>query len=233
MLSRKITTKIAFVLDELVPPILRDSKWFMWLPFRILFGNKLEHFFAFKNGAFELSSEEFKQAYKDTASAHIDRETDLNAACSAEILQNITGENVLEVGCGRAYLAHQISELTSVTAGDMVISDDLRDQYPQLDLRELNIEELPFADGAFDTVISTHTLEHVLDIVKAIAELRRVAKKRLIIVVPKQRPYKYTFDLHLHFFPYKWSLLAYMAGAGVAHKIKLLDDDWYYQEERS
>lgn len=232
MLSRNITTKIAFVLDELVPPILRDSKWFMWLPFRALFGAKSEHFFRFKKYAFDLSPEEFKQSYQDTASAHIDRETDLNAGCTAEILKNIVGENVLEVGCGRAYLAAQVSKLANITACDMRISNELRHQHPDLDLREINIEELPFEDDAFDTVISTHTLEHVLDIVKAIAELRRIAKKRLIIVVPKQRPYKYTFDLHLHFFPYKWSLLAFMAGAGSVGEIKLLGGDWYYQEEQ-
>lgn len=40
----------------------------------------------------------------------------------------------------------------------------------------------------------------------ALAELRRVAKRRLIIVVPKQRNYKYTFELHINFFPYLFDL---------------------------
>jgi len=26
-------------------------------------------------------------------------------------------------------------------------------------------------------------------------------------VVPKERPYQYTFNGHLHFFPYYWSLI--------------------------
>lgn len=230
MLSRETTTKIAYVLDELIPPILRDSKWFMWVPFRILYGAKSTEVFNFKDRAFDMSFEEFKGTYEFLESVHIQRETDLNDACTKEILKNTSGSNVLEVGCGRAYLAQRMSEQATITACDMVISDALRNKHPQLDLREADIESLPFEDDEFETVVCTHTLEHVLDIRKAIGELRRVASKRLIIVVPKQRPYRYTFDLHVHFFPYEWSLLAYMDAAEV-RQIKLLDGDWYYQEE--
>lgn len=231
MLSREVTTKIAFVLDELIPPILRDSKWFMWIPFRILFGDKSADFFHFKDRAFDMSFEEFKNTYERLESVHIQRETDLNDACTEEILRNADGSSVLEVGCGRAYLAKRLAEKADLTACDMVISELLRNKYPNLDLREADIEALPFEDSTFDTVVCTHTLEHVLDIRKAISELRRVARKKLIIVVPKQRPYKYTFDLHVHFFPYEWSLLAHMTGAAGERKVKLLDGDWYYQEE--
>ena len=231
MLSRNVTTKIAFVLDELIPPILRDSKWFMWIPFKILFGEHADSFFKFKESVFDMSFEEFKDTYELLESAHILRKTDLNDACTDEILNNIAGGNVLEVGCGRAYLANRIETKTRITACDMVISEALRSKYPHIDLREADIEKLPFKDNEFETVVSTHTLEHVLNISQAISELRRVAQKRLIIVVPKQRPYKYTFDLHVHFFPYECSLLAYMAGAGHPGQLRLLDGDWYYQED--
>jgi len=231
MLSRNVTTKIAFVLDELIPPILSDSKWFMWVPFKILFGNRAADFFEFKDRVFDMTFEEFKGTYESLESVHIQRDTDLNDACTEEILNNLNGDSVLEVGCGRAYLAQRIEAKAKITACDMVISDALRDKFPGIDLREADIENLPFADDEFDTVVSTHTLEHVLDITQAISELRRVAKKRLIIVVPKQRPYKYTFDLHVHFFPYECSLLAHMAPAGHAREMRLLDGDWYYQED--
>lgn len=231
MLSRSVTIKIAFVLDELIPPFLRDSKWFMWIPFRILFGDRAEDFFNFKDHVFDMSFAEIKRTYERLESMHIQRQTDLNDACTKEILDNLCGDNVLEVGCGRLYLAQRMAAKSNVTACDMVISSALRDKFPDIDLREVAIESLPFADNQFDTVVSTHTLEHVLDITQAISELRRVAKKRLIIVVPKQRSYKYTFDLHVHFFPYQSSLLVHMALAGNEREIKLLDGDWYYQEE--
>ena len=73
-----------------------------------------------------------------------------------------------------------------------------------------NMENIPFADNSFDTVVSTHSLEHAADIERAVRELRRVAREKQIIVVPGQREYKYTFDLHLHFFPYRHSPFKYM-----------------------
>ena len=233
MLSREITTKIAFILDELIPPVLRDSKWFMWIPFRLLFGEKATEFFRFKERAFTMSFDEFKKTYESLESVHIQRETDLNQACTAAILQNIEGGNVVEVGCGRAHLAKKLSEQVHVVACDMAIASEMRIANPGIDFREVNIEDLPFADSEFDTVVSTHTLEHVLDLDRAISELRRVAKKRLIIVVPKQRPYKYTFDLHIHFFPYEWSLLACMQQSERtrSRSLRLIEGDWYYQEE--
>jgi ubiquinone/menaquinone biosynthesis C-methylase UbiE len=88
---------------------------------------------------------------------------------------------------------------------------------------------LPFGDASFDTVICTHTLEHVRNIHQAVSELRRVTGRRLIIVVPKQRPYRYTFDLHLHFFPYKSNFLTLMGNqASVCQEI---GGDIFYVED--
>ena len=219
------------MLDELIPPIVRDSRWFMWIPFRILFGDKSAEFFDFKDRVFDMSFDEFKGTYESLESAHIQRDTDLNEVCTEEILNNISGGHVLEVGCGRVYLAKRIEAKAKITACDMVISDALRNRYPTIDLREADIENLPFGDNEFDTVVSTHTLEHVLDIKKAISELRRVTRKRENIVVPKPRAYKYTIDLHVHIIPNKWTLHAYMTEATGSRDIRLLGGDWYYQED--
>lgn len=64
------------------------------------------------------------------------------------------------------------------------------------------VEELPFDDAAFDTVICTHLIEHLLEPRCAIAELRRMARRRLIVVVPREREYRYTSNLHFNFYPY-------------------------------
>lgn len=88
-IPRKITLLIHFLLDECVPPILRDKKWFMWLPFRLLFGKKAHYFYDFKEQAFGLSEQAFAQVYEETASVHIQRETDLNQPCTERILQDV------------------------------------------------------------------------------------------------------------------------------------------------
>src|SRR3546814_21159083 len=87
-----------------------------------------------------------------------------------------------------------------------------------------------FDDGAFDTVICTHVLEHILDLRGALAELRRVARRRVIIVVPQEREYRFTFNPHLHFFPYPHSFLRYVTPVPANHEIRSAGRDIYYRE---
>ncbi len=137
---------------------------------------------------------------------------------------------MLEVGCGHGYLAQKLSGKYHVTAADIVIQPHLRAANPTVEFHEANIEALPFPDHAFDTVICTHTLEHVRNLHLAVAELRRVAKK-LIIVVPRQRPYIYTFDLHLNFFPYMHSLQSMLGRPEGEILCEDADGDIFYVEQ--
>jgi ubiquinone/menaquinone biosynthesis C-methylase UbiE len=233
-ISRNLALKIHFIFDECIPPIIRDQKWFMWLPFKMLFKNKAKFFFEFKDSALHMSQEEFAAVYEETKSVHIQRPTDLNEGCIKEIAANIVGETVLDVGCGRGFLASVLSQKHRVTACDMIVSEKTKRDHPAIHFRQENIQSLSFADSEFDTVISSHTLEHVQDAQAALEELRRVAKRRLIVVLPKQRPYRYTFDLHLRFFPYSHTVLQYMRPTfrRVKHDLKEIEGDWYYQEDK-
>jgi len=228
-LSRKLAVKINFFLDQCIPPIVRDSKWFVIIPLKILFKDKAHIFMEFKSKAFEMTEIEFSEMYKEIEPVLLGERTDLNNACINEILNNIFGHSVLEVGCGKCFLAEKISERHQVTATDIVIDPQLINKYPNIYFKTANIEKMPFKDKEFDTVVCTHTLEHVRNIFQALKELRRVTKKRLIIVVPKQRPYYFTFNLHLHFFPYKHSLLAIMGNKN--NSCKEIDGDFFYIED--
>jgi ubiquinone/menaquinone biosynthesis C-methylase UbiE len=228
-LDRNVTLWFSWILDEWIPPILRDSKLFMWLPFRLFFGRKDALFRTFKDRAHDMTFAEFKQVYSDAQSAFVRRPTDLNDACIAKIPELLVGTSVLDVGCGHGALAGLLSNRAQVSAIDIFVSEEVRDNHPSVFFEEGDLQALPYADGAFDTVVCTHTLEHVLDISVAVAELRRVCNRRLIIVVPKQRPYRFTFDLHLHFFPYPWSLLQIMNHVPGQH-LELVGGDWLYWE---
>ena len=213
--------------------MLRDRRWFMWLPFKLLCGSKASYFFSFKEIGALVSAREYHRIYEDTCGVHIHRTMDLNSGCLREIVQNAIGTHVLDAGCGRGYLAGILSRQRTVTAVDIHISDETVKRFPGVRFTRASLESLPFDDGAFDTVVCTHTLEHVPDIVKAACELRRVARKRLMVVVPKQRPYRFTTDLHLHFFPYPYMLYAYFRPAPhiVAQRIGVIQQDIYYQED--
>jgi ubiquinone/menaquinone biosynthesis C-methylase UbiE len=162
------------------------------------------------------------------------RETDLNSQCIDAILEDIIGNSVLEVGCGRGFLVNKIKNRgeIDVTATDIVLSEKLEELGGQIKFLKADVSALPFADREFDTVICTHVLEHVIDFKKSVNELRRITRKRLIIVVPKQRSYRYTFDLHVRFFPYIHSFLLEMIPLrqGFFHCVNR-GGDIYYRED--
>lgn len=136
------------------------------------------------------------------------RKTDLNKKSLEYILENIVGNKIIDVACGRGFLIKKISENKNVGGDielygvDIVIPKNLD---TKVNLIEANIIKLPFKDGEFDTVVCTHALEHIKNPQKALKEIIRIAKKRIIIVVPCQREYKYTPDLHINFFPYMYT----------------------------
>jgi len=228
--SRRTSLRVQWILDQLVPPVVRDSRWFMYLPMRLVLHEHVHDFMAFKERAFVMTEHEFSDLYRKVSSvSELQGETDLNEACTREILATVNNGSVLEVGSGRGYLAEKLyAQGLEVTACDIVVGPDLVERLPGITFVENSMEHLPFPDASFDTVVTTHTLEHVQDLSRSVAELRRVARRRLVIVVPKQRPYKYNFSLHINFFPYEWSLVGQL---GFRPDVTIKDlGDWFYEE---
>lgn len=227
-LSRNFTNFFNWILDHLFPPFIRDSSIIMSPLFYLLFGKKYKRFMDFKDNVLSLDKEGIVTYYKELVSYHISRETDLNKESIIHILDNIKGNSILDISCGTGYLAKKIIEINpvDVVGIDFIISEELKN-LEQPKFIEATIENIPYPDNYFDTVVSAHTLEHVVDIKKAVDELRRVCRGKLIIVLPKQRNYKYTFDLHIHFFPYKYSVLNLMENKGTCICLK---NDWVYEE---
>ena len=197
---------------------------------RLLLGRNAPLFLGFKERALELTDAGMTEVYERAHANVAERETDLNEPCTTLVLDRIIGPTILEVGCGAGYLSGQLRRHGQVTACDLVLDPMLAERYPDVRFETAPMTTLPFPDRSFDTVVSTHTLEHVLDIGRALSELRRVARRRLVLVVPRQRPYRDTFDLHLHFFPYRHSLLTVLRPHG-AYECKDAGGDWFYLEE--
>jgi len=230
-LNRRITQKIWFLLDQLIPPVIRDLDLLAKPVFYLLFGKRANIFLNYQKNALTLTDREYEQIYKKMQFGAVNRETDLLDGIIDEIQKKIVGKSVLEVGFGKAHLTKLISKKYKVTAVDIIVDKKFILELPNVNFKKANIENLPFKNKSFDTVICTHTLEHVLNISDAIKELRRVARHRLIIVVPKQRPYKFTFDLHLHFFPYPESFLNLVGRVPGKHFCKEICGDFFYYED--
>jgi SAM-dependent methyltransferase len=234
-MPRSLERFIRFMLDECCPPFLRDSRLFMRLPFRIAFGDKAGCFMDFKARAAEDHDGLLSSIYEETGGVRIqDSGSDLSDALAELVSSEVAGRTVLDAGCGGGHLAGMLSRDHEVTACDISIDKEAVKKYPGVLFRTGDVQALPFADGEFDTVTCAHTLEHIWDVHRAVEELRRVSAKRLIVVVPRERPYRFSFNLHLHFFRFEYQLHQLFAGRDpeVPFRIEMMDGCWYYREDR-
>jgi len=229
-LSRDVTQFLVRMFDNCIPPIIRDSLWCMYIPIRLVRGNKWRVYTTFRDRIPFLTDNEYRDIYTEVQSVELNRETDTNSRCIEEIQKNIAGTTILDAGCGRGYLSRLLAKNYAVTGIDIACAQSYTaDTNPVL----LNgsLESLPFPDKAFDTVVCAHTLEHVLNFERVVSELRRVTRHRLLIIVPIQRPYRYTFDLHVRFFPTIESF-QYAMRRGNDSECRNVGGDIFYKEDR-
>jgi ubiquinone/menaquinone biosynthesis C-methylase UbiE len=228
-LGRRASLWITEAMDRYVPPTIRDSKLFRKVA-RRMYGDLTIDIVDFKDKAFYLSRAEFAEFYKSLHSRFDQGATDLTPESLDGVLSAVRGRSVLDVACGLGYVCEALAPDHDVVGCDVAVSAGRRGTHTTVHWCGGNVEELPFRDDAFDTVVSTHTLEHVQHLVTALEELRRVARRRIVVVVPHQRPYRATFNPHIHFFPYKFSLLAW-TGTERPHSLELVGGDWLYVED--
>lgn len=231
-MSRRASMRWNDLLDRWVPPALRDSRLFAKAA-RSMYGTLPIPIDELKERAFSLSEAEYGAFYRSLQTKFEQGDTDLTPESLDGVVAAIEGRTVLDVACGKGYLANILARDHRVVACDVALATgDRAIRHSGATLCEANVERLPFHDQSFDTVVSTHTLEHVQHLGAAIAELRRVAAKRVVVVVPRQRPYRVTFNPHIHFFPYRFSLLAW-TGTAHPHRCELVGGDWLYVEDRA
>lgn len=227
--SREFTNGINYIFDHILPPFIRDSSFIMSLLFRFVLGKKYKYYMEFKERVPYLEDKDIDKYYAVLADTFIKRETDCNNACIEHILSQTNSQQiVLDAGGGTGYLAGKIHQHCGGTT--YLLDVVKRKSTDGVIFTKGSILDIPFKDDFFDTVVCTHTLEHIRDHEKALAEIRRVCKRKLIIILPRQREYKYTFDLHIHFFPYEYNVREFL---GNKAKIELVDGDWLAIEEMS
>ncbi len=227
-MKRNITNKIRFILDEILPPFLRDNKYFMYPFFYFWFkGEKIPLMMNFKSEILKLSDNELKNIYKNLQSRARDRITDLNDKTVRKICSYLKtkSNNLIDVGCGNGYLLKKIIIKGKKYGCDVFEKNDFKDS-KNFNYSKQDINNITFSKNFFDIVICCHTLEHIPNINRAISELKRIAKKELIIVVPKQRYNFYTLDLHIHFFPDRFSIINIIGLK--KYQLFEIDGDWLY-----
>jgi 2-polyprenyl-3-methyl-5-hydroxy-6-metoxy-1,4-benzoquinol methylase len=102
-------------------------------------------------------------------------------------------ESVLDVGCGEGVLTHQWAQALGERR---IVGIDLEDpklqaewetrRRPNLEYRTMLAEHMPFADDEFDMACAIEVLEHVPDPAHTVAEMARVARRHLLVSVPRE-----------------------------------------------
>jgi SAM-dependent methyltransferase len=102
-----------------------------------------------------------------------------------------SGMRLLDAGCGAGLLAvlasfrgAQVSALDA-SPGLLAIA---RQRLPGADVREGDLEELPFADASFDAVVAVNSVFYAADMAAAMRELVRVAQRGGRVVVTAWGP---------------------------------------------
>jgi ubiquinone/menaquinone biosynthesis C-methylase UbiE len=153
-----------------------------------------------------LSDEEWKRAY-DQAWRH--RANDCVEETDAAMILAALGERgtVLEVGAGIGTLAIRLAKEGFHVTGLDVSTEALqrareraKEQDVSVEWKEGFAEALPLPDKSFDYVTCCHTLEHVKDLEMAVGELKRVARKKIVVLIPKQKYRLYAENYHTQFF---------------------------------
>jgi ubiquinone/menaquinone biosynthesis C-methylase UbiE len=226
LLDRRVTTRVRGLLDDWLPPVIREWRPLNRVLARMVHGEAFD--LDFKERAFHLSDREIAEAYDRLAQGGARfRETDTTPA-QVDAIVNAARGRVLEVGCGNGIIAERLRAARhEVIAVDVTLgSAQETRRRTGCPVALAGLPDLPFATGAFDTVVCSHTHEHIPDLWQAAAELRRVAR-RVLVVVPCQRYYRYTVDYHLHFFPSAGPLERLLGG----HATRI-DGDWFVIADR-
>lgn len=98
-------------------------------------------------------------------------------AAALDAVETGPGTRLLDIGCGSG-LALAMAAQRGATVAGIDISPALlaiaRERVPAADLREGGLDRLPFADGAFDAVLSINAVQFAADPPAALREVHRV-----------------------------------------------------------
>ncbi len=86
---------------------------------------------------------------------------------------------ILEIGCGVGTVAYELSRKGCRVTGTDISTTAIeygRGKYPGVDLQVQPAEQLSYADGSFDAVVSFDLLEHLVEVDEHLSEVNRVLR---------------------------------------------------------
>lgn len=108
-----------------------------------------------------------------------------------DTIKQFKPESILDVGAGEGFVLEKLRQnkigkkLEGIEYMDEAIALGKKTN-PQVKIKKGDIYKLPYKDNSFDLIICTEVLEHLEDPKIALAELKRVTKKHVILSVPNE-----------------------------------------------
>lgn len=117
-----------------------------------------------------------------------------------KLVESTNPKTVLDAGCGEGFVSHYLAmrngsmSITGVDVQAQAIEFAKKEFGETVTYRLGSLYALPFSDNSFDTVLCSQVLEHVDDVETAVAELKRVARRFVVITVPREPYFKFAND---------------------------------------
>lgn len=105
-MNRNVTNKINAFIDNWIPPVFRDNKFFAAILFRIVIGKKYRFYLEFKDRIPTMTEHEIN--ITPFQGKHLSRKTDLNKRCIKKIAQEVIGKKILDAGAGNGVMAKKL-----------------------------------------------------------------------------------------------------------------------------
>jgi SAM-dependent methyltransferase len=148
------------------------------------------------DAAFARSDHQPMEAYTSAGFRHYARRRVL-----LDALSGMQFDSILDVGCAEGFFTQAIAERFGVDAWGVDLSHEgvvkMKQRYG-LPGAAADGTRLPFPDNSFDLVLSTETIEHVLDAEAFVDEMRRVARRYVVITTPASTEQEFVPDFDLH-----------------------------------
>lgn len=144
-----------------------------------------------------------RPGHYDTFASHYAADNESNLVNShyerpamLKLLGDVSGEKVLDAGCGAGPLAAELGSKGAIVSGFDASSEMIaiarRKLGPSVDLRVEELgAELPYSNESFDCVAASLVLHYLEDWGPALAELHRVLRQRGRLVLSVHHPFVY------------------------------------------